>query len=58
MGGFIIREILFSGKTKTKWVYGSLILVGTYRCILESEKGHISAYLGIRGFPMRIIFEN
>lgn len=58
MGGFIIREILFSGKTKTKWVYGSLILVGTYRCILESEKGRISAYLGIRGFLIRIVFEN
>lgn len=26
--------------------------------LTELEKGRISAYLGIRGFPMRIVFEN
>lgn len=33
-----MKEILFRGKTETgKWVYGSLILAGSYCCILESE---------------------
>lgn len=33
-----MREILFRGKTKTgRWVYGSLILAGSYCCILEPE---------------------
>lgn len=34
-----MKEILFRGKTKSgRWVYGSLILAGTYCCILEREE--------------------
>ena len=34
-----MREILFRGKTKCgMWVYGSLILAGSFCCILESEE--------------------
>lgn len=34
-----MKEILFRGKTnRGKWVYGSLILAGSYCCILESEE--------------------
>lgn len=34
-----MKEILFRGKENTgNWVYGSLILAGTYCCILESEE--------------------
>lgn len=34
-----MREILFRGKTDSgRWAYGSLILAGTYCCILESEE--------------------
>ena len=33
-----MREILFRGKTKDgRWAYGSLIMTGSYCCILESE---------------------
>lgn len=33
-----MREIIFRGKTREgRWAYGSLILAGTYCCILESE---------------------
>lgn len=34
-----MREILFRGKTYSgKWAYGSLILAGSYCCILEAEE--------------------
>ena len=34
-----MKEILFRAKTTSgKWVYGSLILAGSYCCILELEK--------------------
>lgn len=34
-----MREILFRGKTKDgRWAYGSLVLTGTFCCILESEE--------------------
>lgn len=41
-----MREILFRGKTKAgRWAYGSLILAGSYCCILESEENaHPSDY--------------
>ena len=41
-----MKDILFRGKTETgRWAYGSLILAGTYCCILESEKDvHPSDY--------------
>lgn len=34
-----MREILFRGKTYSgEWAYGSLILAGSYCCILEAEE--------------------
>ena len=41
-----MRNILYRGKTKTgRWAYGSLILAGSYCCILEREENvHPSDY--------------
>lgn len=50
-----MKNIMFRGKTESgKWVYGSLILAGSYCCILEDEENvhpmdypYLDADLGI-----------
>lgn len=49
-----MRDYIFRGKTRYgEWVYGSLIHVGEYCCILEEDDGtdydypYLDSYLGI-----------